>query len=309
MKIVKASSQLLENLPNIFDLILKYYGEQEVFVYLLLGDKKVDFVVTKDGNSLYIDSNGYRLFKMDKDCNLTYYKDKNYEVYYDNGFYAVDSKGLEYGINVEPLKQENMNVIKGLITYSVYNSEKDIFLSATYQGNYRKNDNGIYLYNFMYNNPESIYLVDNFEKNKYFKWGILPKDIQAFNKLEYSRDMYGFDYVLINENGLLSFLSKGSYNLEKKDNLVRYVKSYIKTKKDYYYDFGFFGHLFKKEEVEDLIIQRGLSLDVDEALLKVYNGVDYYLFLIKDYLKTMREDKDLNEKVMVLKLQNDIDKK
>ena len=248
MQIIECNNEVLSKYPNIYQLINDLYGLDDVIVYALLNDKSINFICFSGEHGLYIDKRGYRSFNIDKDYNVSAFQGDKYLVYYGDNTTFRDFNNNEYKLELIRRKKELNEGYEGVVVLTEYMPDKDLMVQLSYLHVYREVDGKYPIYSLYTHGFNSLYIEEEFSK-KQFKGGFLPKRVQAFGKLEFDRSMLGYHLALIYENGLLEYLLKGSYYLEKDNRITRYNKAIYLDSGGELRSLGFLGDIIKEEEI------------------------------------------------------------
>ena len=290
MEIVEIDEQLMEKLPNIFQLIYNVYGLRDVLIYVAKDQYITSFICTDGEIGLFINNNGYRLFKTDKDYNVLSFQGKKYQAFYGDDITFADRDNNEYILELKKTNKEDNNGYDGMVVYTKLDKNNDVYSQIYYPHVFKELNGKPHIYQMYLKDFDSLYIEEEFTKHK-FRKGLIPKRINAFNKVSFERDMIGYNLTLINEQGLLPLLMKGSYNLERDNKITRYIKSYYIDHKGIYHDFGLLGTLYKEEDIKSLMRKYKISSVIDKELIDLYNGNDFYLDSIRKILEELKNDK------------------
>ena len=294
MEIVEIDEKTMEKLPGIFQLIYNVYGLKDVLIYVAKDNNNTSFICNDGEVGLFINNNGYRLFRVDSDYNVISFQGKKYQAFYGSDVTFVDNDNNEYLLELKKVNKEDNNGYQGMVVYTKLDKTNDVYSQLYYPHSYNEVDGKAHIYQMYLRDFESLYIEEEFSKHN-FKRGIIPKRISAFNKVTFDRDMIGYHLTLMNEQGLIPLLMKGSYNLERDNRITRYLKSFYLDGKGIYHDFGFLGTLYKEKEIREIMSKYNINSSIDRELIDLYNESDFYLSNIKRILQELKNDKSKQE--------------
>ena len=291
MQIIECNDEVLSKYPNIYQVICDVYDGNDVVVYAVLSDNSVNFICFSGEHGLYIDNRGHRSFNIDKDYNVSAFQGNKYLVYYGDNTTFRDYNNNEYKLELISRKKELNEGYDGIVVLTEYMPDKDLMVQLSFLHAYREVDGRHPIYSMYIHGFNSMYIEEEFSK-KPFKGGFLPKRVQAYGKLEYERNMLGYHLALIYENGLLEYLLKGSYNLERDNRIKRYNKAFYLDTGGELRSLGFLGDIYKEEDIVKIMNKYGIKDSIDKEMIALYNEEDYYLSRIKKVLNILKKEKD-----------------
>lgn len=188
----------------------------------------------------------------------------------------------------------------GLVTHVQYNQEKDIRLMIMYQQ--------------MYNSMDRIYSmhVDKPPFQITIERGVVKKQAKGLSAkpISYIREEYDFrdnpdayNMATIKDYGLVSFLKKGAYALQKDDVIARYYKILYCTKDRQAFTGFPFCKQYTLDDFSDFMKENGFRMTIPAYLLDLYNGVNVELNAYQEIADFIKEyEMTLPDEVIQLKL-------
>ena len=305
MKVVKCDDRVLNNLPNLFELIYNLFGDKEVEVYACVDKSNSLAFLIKDGfNCYYVDSRNKRGFMIDENFNVKYFLGKDYEVYYGPMVMFIGADKKEYNVDIIHLDEPDEEGYDGEVIFNQYDPNTDTFCQLTYPHMYWEMDGKANIYSYHTQNPASVYIRENHKNSKTKDYGLLGKKEQSYNRYTFERGMLGYSIILSSEYGFFSTLLNSSYALETNDKLSRFTKARA-VFAGRYMDFWPLCSLYKQEEINQIVKDYGFLLSVPDEMLNTYNGHDIVLDNIKSILEQIQKEPVQKECVMKLKMQQE----
>ncbi len=288
LKVIRCNQGVLEHLPSIYELIHEIYGEKNILLYAVVDDKDyLSFLVVDGITCLYINNNGYKVFQIDKDCNLLRYSTKDYDVYLNGDMCFVGKDKKEYRLSFLPLDEPDEEYT-GEVLFNQYNPENDTFCQLAYHQMYYEYDGKAPIYSYHTKEPYGVYIEQHNSEDHDRSFGLIHPAIQNYNMYTFERGTIGYNNVLIRDHGLVNFLLNNSYQLERADKVKKYVKSAFMFNGQFHEAWPFC-RFHDTSEVDSIIQQYGFLKEVPQELLNIYNDQDGMLKDIKDILEQLKE--------------------
>ncbi len=277
-KIIRCSDEVVELIPNIMNHVYEYFGDKELIVYAVLDDKDIGFIVCDNYNCIYIkkEYSNYSItpfqLKEDKSIGMIRIGDDSF-FHSDEGLiYMVDKDKKEHMIGAKKLTCEDTDGYDGFVYYVQYNPENDTLCDIRYQQMYREIDGKPHIYSFHTKKMDVVAIDEQYSKYGADKQGLLPKTSKYFTKYEFNSEELGYTLSAIKDYGLVNVITNGSYNLQKSDKSIYYVKTAYVAKDGNYLDLWPFARQLKPEELEQLIHSYGFNHTIPNTLMDFFNG-------------------------------------
>ena len=310
MKVVKANIEILQRMPNLFNLIYRFFQDKEVEVYACMErSDNLSFLILNGVNGVYVNSSGYRPFVMDLDLNVLKYVSDNYDAFFKEGLNPkyIDGDKHEYALEILSLDEPDEEGYTGEVLFNQYNPQTDTFLQIGYPHMFYEVDGFAKIYSYHTNIPGRFYMESDSKNNHERKFGPISKHISSYNSIVYERDMLGYTMMVMNEHGVINTLLNGTYAYEYEDKLRRFTKAAYMLNGEYK-DFWPLCKLYRQEEINQMIKEAGFLISVPEEIIDIYDNTDRYLADIRDILRQIKEKELRDACGMKLTLVPDEDK-
>ncbi len=294
-RITRCTDDIIEKIPNIMGHVYEYFGDKEVVVYAVLDNNEVSFIVRNHNNCLYIkkEIKNYSItpFQLKEDKTIGMIKlGDNYFYYSDEGkIYMVDKYKKEFMIGMKKLPHEDIDGYDGMVYYIQYNPENDTLCDIRYQQMYRELDGIPHIYEFHTKKIDILAIDEQYSKKGADKKGIVPKTSKYFTKYEFNSEEIGYTLTAIKDYGLLNVIVNGAYNLQKSNQVVRYIKTPFVHKNGDYADLWPFTKQITTEELHELIKSYGFENVIPQVYLDFYNGQIPVVNELKSLVNEMKE--------------------
>ncbi len=291
MQVVKANMEILKKMPNLYDLIYKFFKTKEVEVYACVeSSENFGFLILDGVNGIYANNRGYRPFVRDLDYNVIKYVSDNYDAFFKEGINPnyVDAKKNEYSLGITPLDEPDDEGYTGEVLFNQYNPHTDTFVQIGYPHMFREVDGFAKIYSYHTYEPRRFYMETENKYEHERRFGPVSRHISSFNGFVYERGMMGYTMMVMNEHGILNTLLNGTYALEAEDKLKRFSKATYMLNGEYK-DFWPFCRLYTQKEINQMIRDAGFLVSVPEEIIDIYDNHDSFLSDIRDILSQIRE--------------------
>ena len=288
LKVIKCDQSVLEHLPSVFNIINETYGEKDILLYAVVDDSSNLSFLSLDGNKcLYINNNGHRLFTIDKDCNLLLYYTDQYRIHLNGDQCFVDKEDIEYRLGFMPLDEPDEDYT-GEVLFNQYNPKTDTFCQLSYHQMYMEYDGYAPIYSYHTKEPCGVYIEEHNSKDHDRSFGLIHPAIKNYNMYTFERGTLGFSKVMIRDYGLLRFLMNNEYEIQRTDEVKKYVKSAFLFRGQYYEAWPFC-RFHDIAEIDELIKQYGFHKEVPQEMIDVYNNQDSMLRDIRVILEQLKQ--------------------
>lgn len=307
-RIIKCEGEILEKIPNIMGHIYEYFKEKPLVVYAALDDnKQIGFIAKDFDNGIYLKtaSRDYDIipFRLNEDGTLGVFKIGDNTIFKDsleiqkaklmekkdstNDVFMIDGQGIQYCLGIRKLDNEDVDGYNGMVFLLQYNPQTDVLCDIKYQQMYYENGGK----NFIYDSHTNIINVLSIEEN-YCKCqkrrGFLGPNIKYYTKYEFGNGMLGYVLSTIKDYGFVKTMRNGSYDLQKSDRIVRYVKSAYLCKDGSYCDLWPFAMQKTTDEINKVIEEYGFKNQIPDILMNVYNDYDQVSCELHDLIEQIK---------------------
>lgn len=308
VQIVNLDEETLKKVPNVIELLYEIFGAKTIGLFAVVVDNELGFIGRDGGNCVYIHKDGYNHFTLNQDEELGALRKDGLEIFFGEDIYYVDENKIEQHVDLYSLSEPDQDDYDGCVSYKQYNPENDTLCEMRYQHMYREMDGRPIIYGYHTQKIDCLYIDEDYTKKPRPKKGFLPKRAKYYTKVEFDDDMVGYKMTLIRDYGLMEFLEKGPYQLEKKRRLVRYAKTQLIDLEGNFRDFWPLGEQLKTEELLELIKSYGFKTELPWQLIEIYNGRDNFVNTLQEIVRQMKEvskemkETEESEKVAILSL-------
>lgn len=263
----------------VFDLFGDYTG-----VFFKIEVDGVDKLLQRLDNLCVIytleDSNvvSYEMFAVDENYKVVSAGFDDYEMHIVDGTLTTQKRNnsVIQSLNFSKRNDDRDNDgFDGVIAFVQFNCEKNIRVTMSYQQMYNSSENIYYYYE---RKPLQV-IIEKMIKNKR-DGSYIAVDRERFIRVDMSRDDLFYDLVTLKEFGLVEFMSKGSYSLQKDDHITRYMKFYFTTRDNQAIPLFPFSKHLAWEEVKKFLEDNSFDCKIPEHLANTYNGnndiLNYY---------------------------------
>ncbi len=308
VQIVNLDEETLKKVPNVIELLYEIFGAKTIGLFAVVVDNELGFIGRDGGNCVYIHKDGYNHFTLNQDEELGALRKDGLEIFFGEDIYYVDENKIEQHVDLYSLSEPDQDDYDGCVSYKQYNPENDTLCEMRYQHMYREMDGRPIIYGYHTQKIDCLYIDEDYTKKSRPKKGFLPKRAKYYTKVEFDDDMVGYKMTLIRDYGLMEFLEKGPYQLEKERRLVRYAKTQLIDLEGNFRDFWPLGEQLKTEELLKLIKSYGFKTELPWQLIEIYNGRDNFVNTLQEIVRQMKEvskeikETEESEKVAILSL-------
>lgn len=311
VQIVNLDEETLKKVPNVIELLYNIFGAKTIGLFAVVVDNELGFIGRDGSNCVYIHKDGYNFFALNQDEELCALRKDGFEIFFDGDIFFVDENKIEQRVDLYSLSEPDQDDYDGFVSYKQYNSENDTLCEIRYQHMYREIDGRPIIYGYHTQVIDCLYIDENYTKKSRPKRGFLPKSSKYYTKVEFDDGMVGHTVSLIRDYGLMEFLEKGSYQLEKERKLVRYAKTQLIDFEGNFRDFWPLGEQLKTEELLELIKSYGFRTELPWQLIEIYNGRDNFVNTLNEIVRQMKEiskemkENATSERLAILSLRNE----
>lgn len=308
VQIVNLDEETLKKVPNVIELLYEIFGAKTIGLFAVVVDTELGFIGRDGGNCVYIHKEGYNHFTLNQDEELGALRKDGLEIFFGEDIYYVDENKIEQHVDLYSLSEPDQDDYDGCVSYKQYNPENDTLCEMRYQHMYREMEGRPIIYGYHTQKIDCLYIDEDYTKKPRPKKGFLPKRAKYYTKVEFDDDMVGYKMTLIRDYGLMEFLEKGPYQLEKERKLVRYAKTQLIDFEGNFRDFWPLGEQLKTEELLELIKNYGFKTELPWQLIEIYNGRDIFVNTLQEIVRQMKEvskemkETEESEKVAILSL-------
>ena len=308
VQIVNLDEETLKKVPNVIELLYEIFGAKTIGLFAVVVDNELGFIGRDGGNCVYIHKDGYNHFTLNQDEELGALRKDGLEIFFGEDIYYVDENKIEQHVDLYSLSEPDQDDYDGCVSYKQYNPQNDTLCEMRYQHMYREMDGRPIIYGYHTQKIDCLYIDEDYTKKSRPKKGFLPKRAKYYTKVEFDDDMVGYKMTLIRDYGLMEFLEKGPYQLEKERKLVRYAKTQLIDFEGNFRDFWPLGEQLKTEELLELIKSYGFKTELPWQLIEIYNGRDNFVNTLLEIVRQMKEvskemkETEESEKVAILSL-------
>ena len=212
----------------------------------------------------------YQSFTIDDEYNINKLKIEDYMVDVSEENYLFTNLKTNLTHRIQIIKRNNDTDIDGynaIIAHSQYSYETNTTSLTTYQYNISSVRNKNCIYSYHLKNPFQITLgkgIDMKHKKTYLIRKSHPDD--TF-----------YNLIAIKDYGILEFLKRNSYTIQKESEIVRYYRMIGKTADNYAITLFPFCPQYKIEDLEELLVKNGHVTTIPEEIIEFYNeGIEAY---------------------------------
>ncbi len=294
-KIIRCTDEVIEKIPNIMGHVYEYFGDKELIIYAVLEDKDLNFIVCDHQNCIYIKSSyqSYEIipFTLKEDKTIGMIKiGPDFFFYSDEGItYMVDENKKEHMIGAKPLSHEDSEGYDGCVFYVQYNPNNDTLCDIRYQQMYREVDGKPRIYSFHTKKKDIVAIDEQYSKYGADKTGLIPHTSKYYTKYEFKEEETGYTLTAIKDYGLIDVILNGAYNLQKTNQVVRYVKSSYVSKDGNYFDLWPLSKQLTPEELDEIIKSYGFDINIPDTYLDFYNDNIPVVREIRSLVEEMKE--------------------
>ena len=310
VQIIEITEDLLPKVPHVIELLYELYGAKTIGIFAVLVDGKLGFVGRDGANCVYIHDEGYNRFTLNEQEELGALDIDEYDVFFGDEVFFVSKDGNEHYIELVQLSEVDQDDYDGYVSYKQYNPDNDTLCEIRYQHMYRQFEDRPNISGYHTKKIDCLYIDEQYAKKGSPNRGILPGRSKYYTKVEFDIDMIGYKLTGITEYGLLEFLSKGPYELQMENNLLRYARTAYIGRDGNYHDFWPLGEQLKVEELNELIKGYGFNLEPSSKIIEIYNGRNEFVDIIKSIVTEMKsiskvmKDNKATTKCALLTLKN-----
>lgn len=289
VQITNLDTETLQKIPNVIELLYEIFGAKTVALFAVVVNDELGFIGRDGGNCVYIHKDGYNNFTLDQNEDLGALRKDGLEIFFGDDIYFVDENKIEQHVDLYSLSEPDQDDYDGFVSYKQYNPANDTLCEMRFQHMYREIDGKPIIYGYHTEKIDCLYIDKEYTKKPRPTKGVLPKRAKYYTKVEFDDDMIGYKMSVIREHGLINFLEKGPYVLEKDRKLVRYAKTQLIDFDGNYRDFWPLGEQLKTEELLEMIKSYGFRTELPWQLIEIYNGRDNLVNTIQEIVKQMKE--------------------
>ena len=296
MKIIDCDDHVIEQLPNIMNLVYEIFGEKDIAIFAVLDGNDLGFIARVGEDCLFINNKGdYTLFKLNENEDLLAITTEQFVVYYGDVLcFVVGDK--EYSVSINRNDELDEDGYDGLVEFRQYDKSKDIMCIINYQHMYRMRDGKVPIYGFHTKRLSQVYIDEEYSKKKLKSCGFLPKTSKYYGSFSFNEGEIGYDIIAIKDYGLVSFLKRGAYDLIRESTIKSFSRCYTIDFSGNYRDIWPFGRIYTEDEIKEQIESYGFLSEIPTQMLEVYNDQSKDVELIKQLVLLMKEIKPLLSK-------------
>jgi hemerythrin superfamily protein len=274
---------------NVFNQINTIYGSFDGVYYKIIAKDK-EYILHRIDNTFTlfdIETGKYNFFTIDEEYNIQGLIIDNMSFRYLDG--SLIAKNMKTGIteNVSLIKRSNgedVDGYNGLAIHVQYDSKRDLRIIYTYQHMYNPDER---IYDMHLENPFTVVIERNASVAD--NGDAKPQtDTYIKGDFDLQDEPISFSLATIKDYGLIPFLQKGNYSLQRKDRIVRYYKTLGQHKDHSAITLFPLCKQYRIEDINEKIKELGFDIQVSEILLDVYNRDDDTLKLFVDIVKNLK---------------------
>ena len=266
-----------QSYSNIFNCVGKLFGDY-VGVYFKLVVDGVDYILQRRDNVFvlyHVSEQGevnYDMFTVDEEYNVNYAILDDFQVRDEDGNKMIvrhNSSIIEY-LSLVHREERDVDGYDGFVQYVQFDQEKDVKLMLIYQQRY--NERGE-VYGYHVNKlPFQITIQKGLVARQ--NGSIVPVRTTRYirGNINESEHPYLYNMAVIKEYGLVEFIEKGPYAVQKDDQMVRYYKVLGQTKEGVAVTAFPFGTQYKFEDFSPMFEKYGFANKIPCDLIKLRNG-------------------------------------
>ena len=263
---------------NIFMCVGELFGDYIGFYFKLKINGK-DYILQRRDDLFVLyqqfDDNeiSYEMFTIDEEYNITSAGFDDFEMHILHGDRVIqrrESNNIENLVFMKRSDGGDAEGYDGTIGYVQYNQEFDVRLMLIFQQMYNSQKK---IYGYHVNKPPFQILIEK---------GVSAKQNGSLKPIKSERYIRGdydvrdnpnlYNMALIKDYGLFNFMQKGSYSLQKEDQIVRYYKMLYQNKDGYAVTLFPLGKQYRYEDFEDVFKKYGFYSQVPKCLIELHNN-------------------------------------
>lgn len=215
----------------------------------------------------------YEMFTVDEEYKITSAGFDDFEMHTVSGDRVVqrrDSNNIESLIFMKRKDGGDVDGYDGSVGYIQYNQEHDVRLMLIFQQMYNHQEK-VYGYH-VGRSPFQILIEKGVGAKQ--RGSLVPVRTQRYMKGDYDvRDHpYLYNIAVIKDYGLVEFMEKGAFALQKDNQIVRYYKMLYQTQEGYAVTAFPFGRQYRYEDFEPEFEKYGFSSKVPDYLIEIHNN-------------------------------------
>ncbi len=229
----------------------------------------------------------YEMFCLDEEYNVSQAGFDDYELTMYGDLFTVQERNSSIVQSLKLYKRTDgvdNDGYDGLIIFVQYDIKKKTRITLTYQQIFDK-ENSIYYY-AKERMPLQVVIEYGVFVNDGDVYRVLKKD--RYIRADISSDNYYYDLITIKEYGLINFLKHGSYELQKQNEIVRYIK-FRRTNENNQAIFSIPIYQYSWDEMADKIRKKGFATKIPDYLYETYNGGNQVLNEYKEVAEFLKE--------------------
>lgn len=284
---IKEISELeIPKYAPIFSCIYNLFGDYSGVYFKLILDGEEKLLQRRDDMFILysledINLVGYEMFTIDEEYQVNSAGFDDFEMHTINGDRVVqdrNSTNLESLIFIKFGDGRDVDGYDGRVGYIQYNQEKDVRLMLIFQQMYNSMGK---VYSFHVNKEPFQILIEKGLSAKQ-KGSLLPVRQTSYirESFDYRDNNFFYNLAAIKDYGLVEFMEKGAYALQKENKIVRYYKM-LGRRENGYAITGFpFCKQYSFEEFDEMFKQYGFKKKIPDHLIAIHNGeyrdLNYY---------------------------------
>lgn len=214
----------------------------------------------------------YEMFTIDEEYNITSAGFDDFEMHTVSGDRVIqkrNSNNIESLVFIKRKDGEDVDGYDGTVGYVQYNQEHDVRLMLIFQQMYNYQEK-VYGYH-VGKSPFQILIEKGVGAKQ--RGSIIPVRTERYMRGDFDeRDHpYLYNIAVIKDYGLVEFMEKGAYALQKDNQIIRYYKMIHQTKDGYAVTSFPFGRQYKYEDFYELFAKYGFNSKVPEYLIEIHN--------------------------------------
>ena len=275
--ISELSEEEIPKYTPIFMCVGELFGDYEGVYFKLLIDAKEYILQRRDDLFVLFQVDeeqavSYEMFTVDEEYNITSAGFDDFEMHTVSGDRVIqkrDSNNIESLIFIKRKDGEDVDGYDGTVGYVQYNQEKDVRLMLIFQQMYNSQEK-VYAYHI--DKPPFQILIEKGLGAKQ-RGSLVPVRTRRYMRGDYDvRDHpYLYNIAVIKDYGLMEFLDKGAYSLQKDNQIIRYYRMLAKTSEGYAVTAFPFGKQYKFEDFLPEFEEYGFKDKVPNYLIELHN--------------------------------------
>ena len=284
----------LQNYGNIFSCVYNLFGDcVGIFFKLIINGQEKVLQRRDDLFVLYsvVDENSvsYEMFTINEEYEVDTAGFDDFEMYTIGGDKVVkdrDSSNLESLVFMKRSDGKDADGYDGTVGYVQYNQDKDVRMMLIFQQMYNQMEK---IYSYHMDKPPFQILIEKGVGAKQ-KGGLLPVREERYIRGDYDyRDNPTlYNLAVIKDYGLMEFMEKGAYALQKDNTITRYYKMLWKNEEGYAITTFPFGRQYRYEDFNEIFEKYGFKNRIPDHLISIHNKENEELNLYQEIATFMK---------------------